>query len=739
MNPNLLTALQFHRQGHVELAASAYRGILAGFPDDPDALHLLGVLAHQLGNHSRAAELIGRAILLRPAAAVFHNNLAEVYRALGQLEQAVLCCRAVLRLQPQNPDAINCLGLVLLSQNQPEAAAGHFREALRLRPGFALACNNWGNALRLSGDTEGALDHFRRAVAIDPNLAEAHSNLGQLLLERKELEGALAHCREAVRLRPNLAEGHNNLGNVLREMHRLPEAREKYAEALRLCPALGMAYNNMAQALQEEGNLEEALTWYKEALLREPNSARIHTNLASALVELEKTDEAIARYELALRLDPDYAEAHNGLGWVRQEQGRYEEARELYGEAVRRKPDLAAAHCNLGSVLEELSDFAGAESSLRAALRLDARLAGAQAQLATMLRRKLPQADLDHMRRLLDDPYLTLGQRGCLHFGLAQALDAREAYIEAAEHLREANGIALSEWAKRGRSYDPVAHAEHIEKLCAAFTPEIFVRMRGLGSESERPIFIVGLPRSGTTLTEQILAAHSHVFAAGELRFGHDDFEALSEEASSSSFETLSRLDGATVRRVAQCHLDRLQELNEHLPRIADKLPDNYLHLGLLAVLFPRARFIHCRRDLRDVAVSCWMTNFRHIRWASDPEHIAARFRAYERLMEHWRKVLPVSVLEVDYEETVADVEGVARRLVSWCGLEWEPACLAYHEVKRPVRTASVSQVRQPIYTRSVARWRHYEPALGPLFARLVAEPSEGRDRDPSEIIGPCG
>jgi hypothetical protein len=150
-----------------------------------------------------------------------------------------------------------------------------------------------------------------------------------------------------------------------------------------------------------------------------------------------------------------------------------------------------------------------------------------------------------------------------------------------------------------------------------------------------------------------------------------------------------------------------------------DKLPDNYLYLGLIALLFPRARIIHCRRDLRDIAVSCWMTNFRHIRWAADLEHIAARFRDYGRLMDHWRQVLPGAILEVDYEETVADLEVTARKLLDWCGLPWDPACLAFHETQRPIRTASVTQVRQPIYKRSVARWKHYEADLGPLLVQL--------------------
>jgi tetratricopeptide (TPR) repeat protein len=725
---DLDTALQHHRQGLLARAGQQYQTILAANPDHPDALHLLGVLTHQVGDGARAIALLGRAIALRPGVAVYRNNLAEVYRSLGQFDQAAAHCLVALRLQPQNAEATNTLGLTLLAQNQPEAAAAQFREALRLRPDFALACNNLGNALRLQGEKEKALAHFRLAVEIAPDLAEGHSNLGQFLLEHNRLDEALAHCREAVRLRPNFPEAHNNLGNVLREMNRLDEAKRCYAEALRLGPDIGMTHNNMAQALQEEGKLDEALAWYQEALRLEPNSARIHTNLASVLVEQEKNEEAVARYEHALRLEPSYAEAVNGLAWMRHEQGDYEQAQAMYREALRLKPDLAAARCNLGSVLEEMGNFAGAERCFREALRHDARLPGALAQLATMLRKKLPDADLGDMRRLLEDPYLSDGQRGCLHFGLAQVLDARGDYAAAAVHLARANGIAVAEWGKRGQGYDPAAHTRFVDRLVATFTPAFFERARGLGSESERPVFVIGLPRSGTTLTQQILARHSQMFGAGELPLTRDSFESLAEGApgEEAAFRALDRLDGALVRRVAERHLERLEELGPGKPRVVDKLPDNYLYLGLLAVLFPRAKFVHCRRDLRDVAVSCWMTNFRHIRWASDPEHIASRFREYQRVMEHWRQVLPVEVLEVDYEETVADLEGVARRLVAFCGLEWEPACLAFHEGKQPVKTASVAQVRQPIYTRSVARWRYYEQSLGPLFARLEASSDRG-------------
>jgi tetratricopeptide (TPR) repeat protein len=719
MQNDLLIALDYHQKGQLDQAAPLYESLLSRNPNHADALHLLGVLAHQRGDHLRAAELITRALGINGNAAPYHANLAEVHRALGRLDLARAACQKALELQPDYPEVINNLGLILLAQGQLDDALLHFRRAVNLRPGHAMAWNNLGNALRAKGDKSSARDHFRQAVALEPHLAEAHSNLGQICLELKELDESLRHCQEAVHLRPHFAEAQSNLGNVLRELGRLQEAKAAYAEALRLNPALAMVRNNIGQALQEESRLDEAIAWYQQALQMEPHTARFHANLASALEELDKHDEAIARYQEALRLDPNHAESHNGLGWVRHEQGRYAEARAQYEEALRLDPSLAAAHCNLGTLLEELSDFDGAEHCFREALRHDVRQAGARAQLATLLRGKLPEEDLAAMRRLLADPYLSDGKRSGLHFGLAQVLDARKSYVEAAEHLRRANALALVEWQKRGQGYDPASHARFISGLIAAFTPEFFARVRGWGLDTERPIFVVGLPRSGTTLTEQILGGHSQVCAAGELPLGPEDFEAL-PGASADPPERLGRLDPETTRRIGQRHLDRLAELNRSARRVADKLPDNYLYLGLLGTLFPRGRFIHCRRDLRDVAVSCWMTHFRQIRWASDPDHIAGRFQEYERLMEHWRQVLPVPLLEVDYEETVADLEGVARRLVAWCQLDWEPACLNFHERKTPVRTASVSQVRQPLYTRSVARWKHYEPSLGSLFARLT-------------------
>ncbi len=273
------------------------------------------------------------------------------------------------------------------------------------------------------------------------------------------------------------------------------------------------------------------------------------------------------------------------------------------------------------------------------------------------------------------------------------------------------------------RRYVPAEHDRFVDHLLATFGADFFARTEGAGLTTRRPVFIFGLPRSGTTLIEQVLASHSRVHGAGELRLGRKSFDAFHAAVSrpATQFDSFARLDATRIRRLAEQHDRQLQALEGgRAERVIDKMPDNYMHLGLLAAMFPSAVFIHCRRDLRDVAVSCWMTDFRSLRWANSAEQIAGRFRQYTRLMDHWRAVLPVAIHEVAYEDTVDNLEPVARKLVAACGLEWEPACLDFHHTQRPVRTASVTQVRQPVYKQSAGRWKNYETSLAGLFAELA-------------------
>jgi tetratricopeptide (TPR) repeat protein len=733
MQDVLTAAIEMHQSGQLASADRLYRQVLAHEEDNADALHLLGVLRHQQGDHAKAVELIRRAIALRPSIPAFHANLAEAYRALGQFDRAAGSCRMALRLWPDYPEALGNLGLALQGLGRLEEAAQQFRHALRLQPKAATLHNGLGTVLRELGRFDEALEHFRQAVELDPTLALAQSNLGQLLLDRGQAEEALPHAQEAVKLQPDLAALHNNLGNVLRTLDRLVEARDAYTEALRLDPNLAKAHAHLGLTLQREGQFGDALPWMQQAVELEPDNAGWWENLGDLRMDREEPAEAITCYERVLTLKPDRAPTHNSLGWALQEEGRLTEAAEHFRTALRLDPDLGGAQLNIGGVHEELGELIAAESAFRAALRIQPRFAAAHARLATLLRGKLPDADRAALEQQLVDPKVSSEPRATLLFGLAQALDGQGDYGRAAECLREANALALEHAKKRHRDYDPAQHEQFVDNLLQASDAAFFARTAGGGSDSRRPVFVFGLPRSGTTLIEQVLGSHSHVHGAGELVLVRRTFESIPTvlERSEWPIHCLPHLDVAAVRQLAEQHLEWLDEhdggRDARAPergrpaRIVDKMPDNYMYLGLIAAMFPHAVLIHNRRDLRDVAVSCWLTNFRSIRWANDPNHIAMRFTQYRRVMDHWRAVLPLPIHEVDYEETVNDLEGVARRLIAACGLEWEPNCLEFHRLRRPIRTASVAQVRQPLYTQSVARWRNYERALADMFALLLA------------------
>lgn len=721
----LRDAMSMHHAGNLASAAKLYVQVLTQDEHNADALHLLGVLYHQQGKNEQAVDKIGQAVALRPSVPAYHANLAEAYRALGQFERAAGSCRMALRLAPDFPEAINNLGLALQGLGKQEDALAQFRRAIELRNDFTAAHSNLGIALRDQGNVEEALVHFRRAVELAPDFAPGRTNLGQLLVEQDRAEEALSHCREAVRLQPDLAAARHNLGNALRALDRCREARTAYLEAIRLDPTLSKAYANLGLTIQQEGEPGEALVWFQQALELESENATYWEYLADLNAEMEAAAEAIPCWERVLALEPDRAVGHNGLGWALQDEGRTEEAAEHFRTALRLKPDFAGAQLSLGGLSEEAGDLGAAEAAFREALRLQPTFALPHARLATLLRAKLPAEDQAALESRLADPQLEKGPRARLLFGLAHVLDGRGEHDRAAECLRQANGLALEMSHRRKRDYDPAEHVAFVDKMMATFDADFFRRTAGGGSPTRRSIFVFGMPRSGTTLIEQVLASHSKVHGAGELRLARETFEAVPEAVglAKGPLECVPHLIPAAVARLAERHETHLRALaDDRVERIVDKMPDNYLYVGFLAALFPQAVFIYCRRDLRDVALSCWMTDFRSIRWANDQAMIAHRCRQHRRIMEHWQRIVPTPIHTVDYEETVADLEGVARRLTSACGLDWEPACLEFYRTQRPIRTASVAQVRQPIYAKSVARWKKYEKSLSDLFDAIDRE-----------------
>jgi tetratricopeptide (TPR) repeat protein len=715
------TAVGHHQAGRLDQAELLYRQVLDADPAHADALHLLGVVTHQRGLHAQAIPLIERAVELNPGAAAYHTNLAETYRAVGDLGRAAAHGRLAAQLAPDSAEARYNLAVALQQQGQRSEAIPLFEAALERSPYWAAPYVNLGNVLREEGQPYEALAVYREGVRLAADKARLENNLGQLLFEMGQAGEALPHSQEAVRLQPEQPAALTNLGNVLAGLGRFDEARGYYQRALQLDPALALAYHGLGQVFQEEGRLDEAQACFSQAIRLDPEDPPHHCMLAGVLYEKEQEDEAIARFRLVLQHRPQHAEAHNSLGYILQDRGDAAGARAAFLEAVRVKPDYADAYLNLGLLQSEAGETQQALETFRTALRHDPNHPEALAALGLALRDRLPSEDLATIEHLLAEGRMAGKKRPVLLYGLCQVLDARNHYSRAAECARQANAFFQEAAVRRRQAYDPEEHRRYVEQIIAAYSREHFGRVRGWGVETDLPVFIVGLPRSGTSLTEQILASHPQVFGAGELNLARDAYRSIPGLVGKQApgVECVGDLTRPVVQTLASQYLGRLRQLDARAARIVDKMPDNYLMLGLIVTLFPNARAIHTRRDVRDVGLSCWMTHFKHIRWSYQLEDIATRIREYERLMEHWRKVLPVPLLEVDYEETVADLEGVARRLVSWCGLEWDPACLAFWQTKRVVRTASMTQVREPVYNRSVGRWKHYPEDLAPLLQAL--------------------
>lgn len=524
---------------------------------------------------------------------------------------------------------------------------------------------------------------------------------------------------------PERAAVHQNLARLLLENGRFPEAMDALEAALALEPKSVELALLSGRVWIELGDFSQAVGWFLRVLRLEPDNADARCQLGVIALEIGDPEKAEWHFRTLLVAESEHVGARHGLARALLEQGDASGAVREHREAIRVQPQLPAMHSSLGQTLANSGDLDGAAECFRAALRLNPKFAPALGGLATTLRGKLPDDELGPMERLLEAVWMPPEKRAALHFGLGQVYDGRGDYQRAAEHVAPANREQARAHGERDQAYDPAEYRKYIDHLIAEFTPEYFARTRGFGSESRRPIFIVGMPRSGTTLVEQVLASHPAVFGAGERRFVNLGFSALPAATDSAKppAHCLPVVTAEIVRRIAGWHLVQLDKIDAHHSRVADKMPDNFALLGWIATLFPHATILHCTRDVRDVAVSCWVTNFSQIRWANDLGHIAERVNDYRRIMAHYRAVLPVPALEVPYEAMVSDLEGTTRRMLEFARLDWDPNCLKFHETERLVKTASVAQVRQPIYRESVARWKRYEGALAPFLATLADPP----------------
>jgi tetratricopeptide (TPR) repeat protein len=640
---------------------------------------------------------------------------------LRQGKDAMIALQRTTELMPEDGEAHGNLGAALRDQGRWEEALTALHRALALQPDNVEALVDAADAMRSLGRRGEAIPLYQKALGLNPRLVEAQNNLGNAFLELGLFEDAAECYRRAHEVKPEDARVLCNLGSAQKGLGQREQAAASYTHALKLDPRSVEAHKNLADVLHELGARREAASLYARAVELDPNRADIQFGLATTLFELRRLDEAVASYRRVLALDPRHAAAHLSLGVALRAQRRPVEAQASCEAALSIDPDYVEALSLLAELRADRGQFMEAEALFRRSIEIDPEFAFAYSGIATHRKMTLDDAGwLGGATKLLEKP-LPLEHAITLRYALGKYFDDVGRFDQAFGHYRMANELTK----RRGSMYQKTKLEEHIKAIIRSFDGSGVRTMPTAAANSDRPVFVVGMPRSGTSLIEQILASHPDVFGAGEVSFWDAGFRAYRDA------EVAEAAGDATVRaglmtEMADEYLRRLTQGAGAALRVVDKMPANFMYLGLIHAAFPRARIIHVRRHPIDTCLSIYFQNFfNRDPYANDLVDLAHYYGEYIRITDHWRKVLPASaLLDVPYEALIGDQEAWTRRVLEFIGLPWDPRCLEFHRTDRVVITASKWQVRQTISAASAGRWRNYAAYVAPLLHLMDLTPT---------------
>jgi tetratricopeptide (TPR) repeat protein len=635
----------------------------------------------------------------------------------GDAPGAERICRAALEDFPRDTNILSLLAATLRKQRRLAEAESVLHDVLARSPGHAKAHEEMGTVLLLAGRGREACGYLERALALEPRLRSAQLKLSSAIAQTGEAERARATLDAVLQSDPTLKALADAAEHVA--AGRLSEAERLYVHVLGGQP-------DHVDALRGLGNVALRLQHYRDAaallgrvVRLAPDFAAAWGELAHAQLEQDEHEQALASIQRALRLDPDTAAHRLTLGNVLARSGRHEEAIAAFEQAIALQPERPALHLALGNALRTIGRHDEAVAAYRRSIALRSDYAEGYWSLSNLKTFRFSSEEVAAMEMHVAREGLPAEALVHFSFALGQAYESRGEYDRAFAAWARGNA------ERRTREqYDPV-HTENINaRIIDVFTREFLARRAGLGDPDPAPILIVGLPRAGSTLIEQILASHSLVEGTHELPSLPRVVQAINRQRDDGIAypEALVDLPPEGWAHLGRRYLEHTRRYRTEAPRFIDKMPNNFANVGLVHLMLPNARIIDARRDARDTCVSAFKQLFAQGQpFTYDLFELGEYYLQYLRMMEHWDRVLPGLVLHVRYEDVIADLEGQARRIVSHCGLPWEENCLRFHETARAVRTASSEQVRRPIYTGSIGAWRRYAHHVEPLLATLGA------------------
>ncbi len=671
-------------QGKLQGAVQTFNKAIQLKPDYAEAYCNRGNALKDLRKLKEAVENYDNAIKCKPDFADAHYNRGNALKNLDQLKEAVESYDKAIALKNNFEDAYLNRGIALKDLGHLKEAVWSYDKAIQLNSDYAEAYCNRGNALKDLRKLKEAVENYDKAIELKNDFTVAYFNRGVALNDLGQLKESVDSYSRAISLNPDLAAAYCNRGNALKDLRKLVEAIESYDKAIQLNPDSAEAYCNRGVALKKLGQLKNAVESYDKAINLNPNFADAHYNRGNALQALDQTKDAVGCYDKAIQLNPEYAEAYNNRGNSQNYLGRPKEAVENYNKAIQLKPDYAEAHRHLTSVKK--------------------------------FTRK--DAHIELMGRILTNSDTSESGRKHLLFALAKAFDDLGEYDKSFSYLKKGNYLR-----KKELNYnisDARSLTNKTRDLFSAENQDLHVATEE--SPSVQSLFILGMPRSGTTLVEQIIASHSKVHGAGELR----TMTPLVMPILANLTDPFNRKDNCKlstqhIKKIHDGYIDKLTELKVTEKIITDKMPLNFRWIGFILSALPKSKIIHLNRDPR---ATCWSI-FKHYfsdtgnGYAYDMSDLAEFYNLYIDLMSFWRERFPDRIYDLYYEELTENQEKETRRLLEFCDLKWEEQCLDFYNTKRPVKTSSSNQVRKKMYKGSSAAWKKYEVNLQPLIKGL--------------------